>query len=63
MKLLVEDGNLTIKANRDELLRMAVELIELAKTAKQPYGRKSVTFVNEERSSALAIDGIAFRRA
>lgn len=64
MRFAVRDGKLKIDANRDELLRMAMELIDLAKTAKQPHGRTPTTFVNDGVSNASTeIEDIEFRRA
>lgn len=60
MKLKVVDGDLTIYANRDELLRMAIELIDLAKTAKQPRDRKTTVFV---ASKSPNVTGIVFKRS
>lgn len=70
MKLKVVDGDLTIYANRDELLRMAIELIDLAKTAKQPRHSKTTVFVaciperlSNELVRVLDVTGIVFKRS
>lgn len=42
MILVVENENLTIRASRDELLRMAIELIERAQMDEHPSPTKFV---------------------
>lgn len=61
MKLVVDQGRLTVKANQDELLKMAIELIDLAKTAKRSPSYSSLVFENEG-TCVDVVDSVIFER-